>query len=84
MSAMAMFRQLSSVRCAAAAASRSLLALPYSICAAALTDEQLVYGCPTVLARVLAPAASRGFLDAFTAYRARLFVVSHRFPGQRA
>jgi hypothetical protein len=64
---MAMFRQLSSVRRAAAAASRSLLALPHSIRAAALTDEQLVYGCSTVLARVLAPAAFRRFLDAFTA-----------------
>ncbi len=67
MSVKGMFRQLSSVRRAAAAASRSLLALPHSFRAAALTEEQLVYRCPTVLARVLAPAASRRLLDAFTA-----------------
>ena len=67
MSANAMLRQLASVRRTAAAASRSLLALPHSFRAAALTDEQLVYGCPTVLARVLAPAASRRLLDAFAA-----------------
>jgi hypothetical protein len=67
MSDIAIFRQLSSVRRTTTAASRSLLALPHSIRAAALTDEQLVYGCSTVLARVLAPAAFRRFLDAFTA-----------------
>src|SRR5579863_3311793 len=47
---------------AATTASSSLLALPHSFRAAGLTDEQLVYGCPTVLARVLAPAASRRLL----------------------
>jgi reverse transcriptase-like protein len=52
-------RQLSSVRRPAAAASRSLPPLPHSFRAAAIADEQLVYGCPTVPARVLAPAARR-------------------------
>jgi hypothetical protein len=64
---MAMFHQLSTVRRTAPAASRPLLALPHSFRAAAVTDEQLVYGRSTVQARIFAPAASRRLLDVFTA-----------------
>jgi len=66
-SANAMLRQLASVRRTAAAASRSLLTLPHSFRAAALTGEWLVYGCSTVLARVHAPSACCRLLDAFAA-----------------
>jgi hypothetical protein len=61
------FRQLSGERSTTSAASCSLFALPHSFGAAAVTDEQLVYGRSALLARVFAAAASRRFLDAFTA-----------------
>jgi hypothetical protein len=74
-----MFRQSSGVRSTTTAASCSLFALPHSFRAAAVTDEQLVYGRSALLARVFAPAASRRFLDAFTAQRTCFLVVSHGF-----
>ena len=79
---MARLRQLPGVRRTATAASRSVLALPHSLRAAGVTDERLVYGRSTILARVLAPAASRRLLNAFTAERACLLVVTHGFGDQ--
>jgi hypothetical protein len=67
MSDMGISRQSSGVRSTTTTASRSLFALPHSFRAAAVTDEQLVYGRSALLARVFAPAASRRFLDALTA-----------------
>ena len=78
MSEMGMFRQLSSVRRAAAAASRSLLALPHSFRAAASAGQRLVDRCSTLLTRVFAPAASRRLRDALTAERTCFLVVFHR------
>src|SRR5215472_5582894 len=69
LSVTAISRQSSSIRRTATAASCSLSALPDSFGAAAVTDEQLVYGRSTVLTRVLASAASRRFPDAFTTER---------------
>jgi hypothetical protein len=79
MSEMAIYRQLSAVRRTATAASCSLFALPHSFRTAAVTDEQLVYGRSALLTRVFAPAASRRFLDVFTAWRTCFLVVSHGF-----
>jgi hypothetical protein len=80
--AIALLRQLSSVRRTAAAASRSLLTLPHSFRAAALTGQEFVSGRSTVLARVHAPAASRRLLDVFSAERTCLLVVAHGFRDQ--
>jgi hypothetical protein len=63
----AIYCQSSGVRSTTTTASCSRFALPHSFRAAAVTDEQLVYGRSTRLARVLAPAACRRFLDAFAA-----------------
>jgi hypothetical protein len=67
LSVIAIVHQSSGVRSTTTAASCSLFALPHSFRAAAVTDEQLVYGRSALLTRVFAPASSRRFLDAFTA-----------------
>lgn len=72
-----MLCRLSRVQRPTTAAGRSFFALPHSFGAAAVASEQLVSGCSTVLARIRAPASSRGFCDALTAERTRFLVVSH-------